>query len=190
MAHFEQAISLTGSARLAIVVVLDMAAAVLMVRPTSAKTFADYATQHIVPFLEYQITTTVERIDAIWDNYPEGNLKHSRISIVVLVYGLGLGMATLKYQSTTGTVDSLKNEENKKELFSFLSEEIVKKDLGRKLPQSTKCERVLSNRPCGVSALEPSNHSEADTMIFRHLAHASGKGHQTAYMFEQLIVIS
>ena len=39
-----------GSARLARVVVLDMAAVVHMVRPTSAKTFADYATQQIVPF--------------------------------------------------------------------------------------------------------------------------------------------
>ena len=75
MAHFEQARSLTGSAILATVVVLDMAVVVHMVRPTSAKTFADYATRHIVPFLEYQITPTVERIDAIWDNYPEGNLK-------------------------------------------------------------------------------------------------------------------
>ena len=63
------------SARSATVVVLDMAAVVHMVRPTSAKTFADYATQHIVPFLEHQITPTVERIDAIWDNYPEDNLK-------------------------------------------------------------------------------------------------------------------
>ena len=54
-----------GSARLARVVVLDMAAVVYMVRPASAHTFADYATQHIVPFLEYQITTTVECIDAI-----------------------------------------------------------------------------------------------------------------------------
>ena len=64
-----------GSARLAIVVVLDMAYVVHMVRPTTSKTFADYATQHIVPFLEYQITPTIERIDAIWDNYPEDNLK-------------------------------------------------------------------------------------------------------------------
>ena len=99
-------------------------------------------------------------------------------------------MATLKYQSTNGTVDSLKNEENKKELFSFLSDEIVKKDLGGKLLLSTKCERVISNRPCDASALETYNHSEADTMICRHLAHASGQGHQTAYMLEQLIVIS
>ena len=75
MDHFEQARSLTGSARLATVVVEDMAAVVHVVRPTSAKTFADYATQHIVPFLDNQITPTVERIDPIWDNYPEGNLK-------------------------------------------------------------------------------------------------------------------
>ena len=75
MAHCEQARSLTGSARLATVVVLDMAAVVHMMMPTSAKTFADYATQHIVPFLEYQITPTVELIYAILENYPEGNFK-------------------------------------------------------------------------------------------------------------------
>ena len=145
-----------------------------MVRPTSTKTFADYATQHIVPFLEYQITHTVERIDAIWDNYPEGNLKlltHQR---------RGTGLRTRigdshtqipKHEWNSGFI---KNEENKKELFSFLSEEIVKKDLGGKLLLCTKCERVLSNRPCDVSALEPCNHSEADTMIFRHLLELLG----------------
>ena len=79
---------------------------------------------------------------------------------------------------------------NKVSSSSFLSEEIVKKDLVGKLLLSNKCERVLSNIPCDVSALEPCNHSEADTMIFRHLAHPSGQGHQTAYMLEQLIVIS
>ena len=190
MAHFEQARSLTGSARLATVVVLDMAAVVHMVRPTSAKTFADYATQHIMPFLEYQITPTVERIDAIWDNYPEGNLKsltHQRRGNGLRTT-IGDGHTQIpKHEWNSGF---LKNEENKKELFSFLSEEIAKKDLGGKLLLSTKCERVLSNRPCDVSALEPCNHSEADTRIFLHIAPASGQGHQTAYMLEQLIVIS
>ena len=190
MAHFEQARRLTGSARLATVVVLDMAAVVHMVRPTSAKTFADYATQHIVPFLEYQITPTVERIYAIWDNYPEGNLKsltHQRRGTGIRTR-IGDGHTQIpKHEWNSGFH---KNEENKKELFSFLSEEIVKKDLGGKLLLSTKYERVLSNRPCDVSALEPCNHSEAYTMIFRHIAHASGQGHRTAYMLEQLIVIS
>ena len=170
------------SARSATVVVLDMAAVVHMVRPTSAKTFADYATQHIVPFLEHQITPTVERIDAIWDNYPEDNLKsltHQRRGAGPRTR-IGDGHTQIpKHEWNSGF---LKNEENKQELFSYLSEEIVKKDLGGKLLLSTKCERVLSNRPCDVSALEPCNHSEADTMIFLHLAHASGQGHQTAYV--------
>ena len=142
------------------------------------------------PFLEYQITLTVERIDAIWDNYPEGNLKsltHQRRG-TGLRTRIGDGHTQIpKHELNSGF---LKTEENKKELFSFLSEEIVKKDLGGKLLLSTKCERVLSNGPCDVSALEPCNHSESDTMVFRHLAHASGQGHQTAYMLEQLIVIS
>ena len=90
-------------------------------------------------------------------------------------------MATLKSQSTNGTVDSLKTRKTK-ELFPFLSEEIVKQDLGWKLLLSTKRERVLSNRPCDVSALEPCNQSEVDTRIFLHIAHASGQGHQTAYV--------
>ena len=161
------------SARSATVVVLDMAAVVHMVRPTSAKTFADYATQHIVPFLEHQITPTVERIDAIWDNYPEDNLKsltHQRRGAGPRTR-IGDGHTQIpKHEWNSGF---LKNEENKQELFSYLSEEIVKKDLGGKLLLSTKCERVLSNRPCDVSALEPCNHSEADTRIFLHLAHAS-----------------
>ena len=172
MAHFEQARSLTGSARLATVVVLDTAAVVHMVRPTSANTFDDYATQHIVPFLEYQITPTVERIDAIWNNYPEGNLK----SLTHQCRGTGLrtkiGDGYIQIPKHEWNSGFLKNKENKKELFSFLSEEIVMKYLGGKLLLSTKCERVLSNRPCDVSALEPCNHSEADTMIFRHIAHA------------------
>ena len=114
-----------------------------MVRPTSANTFADYATQHIVPFLEYQITPTVERIDAIWDNYPEGNLKsltHQRRG-TGLRTRIGDGHTQIpKHEWNSGF---LKNEENKKELFSFLSEEIVKKDIGGKLLLSTKCEREL-----------------------------------------------
>ena len=190
MAHFEQARRLTGSARLATVVVLDMPAVVHMVRPTSANTFADNATQHIVPFLEYQITPTVERIDAIWDNYPEGNLK----SLTHQRRGTGrrtrIGDGHTQIPKHEWNSGFLKNEENKEELLSFLSEEIVKKDLGGKLLLSNKCERVLSNRPCDVSALEPCNQSEADTIIFRHLAHASGQAQHTAYMLEQLIVIS
>ena len=55
----------SDAAKAATVVVLDMAAVVHMVRPTSAHTFRDYVSQHLVPFVESQITPTVTRVDAI-----------------------------------------------------------------------------------------------------------------------------
>ena len=141
MAHFEQARSLTGSARLAPIVELDMAAVVHMVRPTSAKTFAEYATQHIVPFLEYQITPTVERIDAIWDNYPEGNLKsltHQRRG-TGLRTRIGDGHTQIpKHEWNSGF---LKNEENKKEHSLKISDcwttygKVMTKDLAGKITE-------------------------------------------------------
>ena len=107
-----------GSARLATVVLMDMAAVV-----------------HMVAYISKDICrlrhTTHRAILGISNNPNHGTSHHSRISVVVQVHGLGLGMATIKFQSTNGTV--LKNEENKKELFAFLSEEIVKQDLGGKL---------------------------------------------------------
>ena len=44
-------------------------------RPTSAHTFRDYVSQHLVPFVESQVTPTVTRVDAVWVTYPEDNLK-------------------------------------------------------------------------------------------------------------------
>ena len=52
-----------------------MAAIIHMVPPTRALTFNEYVPLHIVPFLKAQMTTTVQRIDAVWDTYPEQNLK-------------------------------------------------------------------------------------------------------------------
>ena len=49
----------SAEAKAATVVVLDMAAVVHMVRPTSAHTFRDYVSQHLVPFVESQVTPTV-----------------------------------------------------------------------------------------------------------------------------------
>ena len=65
----------SDAATAATVVVLDMAVVVHMVRPTSAHTFRDYVSQHLIPFVESQITPIVTRVDAIWDTYSEENLK-------------------------------------------------------------------------------------------------------------------
>ena len=54
-------------------VLLDISVVIHMVRPIKAQTDFEYVTQHIVPYLKSHITTTVERIDAVWDTYPDGN---------------------------------------------------------------------------------------------------------------------
>ena len=167
-------------AKITTVVVLDMAAVVHMVRPTSAKTFVEYVKQHMMPFLESQLTPTVSRVDAIWDNYPDANLK----SLTHQRRGTGprtrLGDGNTRIPKHDWNSKFLKNKDNKKELFVFLSEQIVKNDFGGELLLSTKFDSVLSNRPCEVSALQPCNHSEADTRIFLHLAHAVAQGHKKA----------
>ena len=50
--------------RKATVVVLDMAAVIHMVRPTTSKTFNDYVSLQIIPYLEAQIKDDTQRIDA------------------------------------------------------------------------------------------------------------------------------
>ena len=47
---------------------------------------------------------------------------------------------------------------------------------------STESEKVLSNKPFDVSALQTCNHAEADTRIILHLAHASSQGHDKAFV--------
>ena len=51
-----------------------MAALIHMVHPMTAKTFSEYVQLHIVPYLEAQMKSGTQRIDAVWDNYPEKNI--------------------------------------------------------------------------------------------------------------------
>ena len=55
----------SAAAKQATVVVLDMAAVIHMVRPTTAKTFSEYVSLHIVPFLEAQMKSRAQCIDAV-----------------------------------------------------------------------------------------------------------------------------
>ena len=64
-------------------------------------------------------------------------------------------MAVLQSRSVTGTVDSCKNEENKKELFSFIITQISKADMDGKLLLSISFKTVLSNKHCDITTLQP-----------------------------------
>ncbi len=175
----------TGHSNLPIqatVLVVDMAAVVHMVNPTRAVTFAEYVPVHIVPFLKAQVTATVERIDLVWDTYPDENLK----SLTQQRRGSGPRTRISIDGSTPipkGDWQSyLKNAENKTELFTFASKQLAKTDINGKLIISTVSQTVLSNKPFDLSALHPCNHAEADTRIILHLAHAASNGHSKAFV--------
>ena len=165
------------------VVVLDMAAIIHMVRPTRAKTFSEYVTFQIVPFLVSQVTNDTQRMDAVWDSYPpEDNLKaHAQ-------QRRGNGPRTRVGDGSTPIPKSewnsgfLKNEDNKKELFSFISRDICKSDINGTLLLSTYIDGVLTNRNFDVSGLQPCNQAEADTRVLLHLANAAVQGHSKAYV--------
>ncbi|CAB3986014.1 Hypothetical predicted protein [Paramuricea clavata] len=118
-----------SAATQATVVVLDMVAVIHM-----AKTFNEYVSLNIIPFLEAQMKNSTQRIDAVWDNYPEeNNLK------ALTQQRRGNGPRTRVGDGSTPILKRewnsgfLKNVGNKKELFSFISTQISKIDMGGKL---------------------------------------------------------
>ena len=167
------------SAKQATVLVLDMAAD--MVRPTTANTFSECVMLNIIPFMEAQMTDSTE-LNAVWDNYPEeNNLK------AMTQQRRGKGPRTKVGDGSTPIPKHdwsgfLKNEENKKELFTFISRQISKNKMRGKLLLTTHFETVLSKEHCDRSTLQLCNHSEADTRILLHLAHAAVQGHTKAHV--------
>ena len=139
--------------------------------------------QQIIPYLEAQIKNDTQRIDAVWDNYPEENklkLLTQRRRGSGPRTRVGNGNTQIpKHQWNSGF---LKNENNKKELFQFISTKISRTDVAGKLCLSTHLDVVLSNWPCDVTKLQPCNHSEADTRTVLHLAHAADQGHRKAFV--------
>jgi len=119
-----------------------MAAVVHMDRPTSARTFTKYVTQHLVPFIKSRITPSVTRVNAVSDTYPEDNLKtlaHQRCGSGSRTR-IGDGHTRIpKHDWSSGF---LKNTDNKKELFPFLSKEIVK---------TLRCFHPTTMQPCSSS---------------------------------------
>ena len=55
--------------------IFDMAAVINTIRPTFAKNFRKYVSLHIIPFFESEMSDCTQRLDAVWDTYPDENLK-------------------------------------------------------------------------------------------------------------------
>lgn len=127
------------------------------------------------------MTPSTSRVDCVWDNYPRDNIKcvtHQRRGSGPRTR-IGDGRTPIPKHNWN---EYLKSSDNKRELFSFLSQRIAQHDFGDCQVLSTLLNDVLVRGQCDISHISPCNHIEADTRIFLHLSHAVNHGHEKAYI--------
>lgn len=153
----------------------DGAAIVQMLQPKTARTFQDYAEQVFVPYISNQLQG-VHRADIIWDSYLDDSLKASTRER----RGKGLRRRVLPAVTVPKSWrDFLRINDNKTELFAFLSEQSILHLTSNDTVLYATCGRnVLCSTPTSdLSQLSPCLHEEADTRIFVHVADAVRQGY-------------
>ena len=144
--------------------ILDGSVIVHMMPPKMSKTFQDYFQKEFLAFISHELEF-VDRLDIVWDTYNSHSLKKQARD----QRGLGERCSfTEKSKIPKGKewYNFLKNQDNKTELFQFLSEKIVEEDTGEKQLYSTYGCNVLSSYTTGAFRpflLAPCTHEEADT---------------------------
>ena len=155
-------------------VFLDAAAIIQILSPGTAKTFQDYANSVFVPYVLSQLQKT-RRVDIIWDRYLPDSLKGTTRQ------KRGRGVRRRVSPNTTipkNWKDFLRADENKTELFSFLSQQVAilsPKD-GKEIYATCGRNVLCSPAQCDLSNLTPCSHEEADTRLLLHVSDAVQKG--------------
>uniref|UniRef100_UPI00358E0809 uncharacterized protein n=1 Tax=Myxine glutinosa TaxID=7769 RepID=UPI00358E0809 len=148
-----------------------------MLSPGQTKTFLDYATKVFVPYIMSQLQHR-SRLDLVWDRYAKsGSLKATARTN----RGKGIRRRVTGSAALPGNWHSfLRVDENKEELFSFLSKQVTESiDVPDKQLIATDGEQVIAVPPCAdTAALAPCNHEEADTCMMLHAAAAMKSGHR------------
>ena len=117
---------------------LDMAAVVHMIQPTTANTFLDYVSMCFVPHLESQLAPTVIRVDAVWD-YSDENLKTLKHPLHGLDPCTRIGDRHTLIPNNDWNARFLKSIDNERELFPCLIRESVKLVLKGRLLITPTC---------------------------------------------------
>lgn len=152
-------------------VILDGAVIVNMLKPGTARTFSDYASQIFLPYIERQLQQ-VQRLDVVWDEYFDNSLKTFTRSM--------RGKGCRRRVETCNVIpknwqEFLRNDENKSELFSFLSLKIANLETLSQVI-TTHHKDVLCIQSLDTTGLAPCTHEEADTRIFLHVLDAVNHG--------------
>ncbi|KAK3083940.1 hypothetical protein FSP39_005667 [Pinctada imbricata] len=156
------------------VVVLDGAAIVNLLKPRACRTFQGYSRQIFLPYVKRPLRFC-SRVDVVWDQYFSNSLKASTRK----KRGKGIRRRVQNDTMIPGNLESfLRVDENKKELFMYLLEELMNNNFGSdKVIVTTKGEEALSNKEShDISNLAPCSHEEADTRMMLHVADAARNG--------------
>ena len=145
------------------VVVLNGAFCVQMLKLQFCKTFMECSEKVFLPYIKQSIEN-VQRLDLVWDEYIPNSLKASTRQ----KRGTGARRRVLPSAMVPRNWQEFLRLDNKKELFLFLSERVVKMVIEGKQIKVSKGEEVLCSRPATRSRqvkLSPCSHEEADTRI-------------------------
>ena len=137
------------------VVVLDYALCVQMLKPQFCKNSMEYIEKIFLPYIKQSIEN-VQKLDLVWDEYIPNNLKASTRQ----KRGTGARRRVLPSMVPRNWQEFFRLDDTKKELFLFLSEQVMKMAIEGKQIIVTKGE-------------------EADTRTMVHIADAVQDGHQS-----------
>ena len=157
------------------VVVLDYALCVQMLKPQFCKNSMEYREKVFLPYIKQSIEN-VQKLDLVWDEYIRNNLKASTRQ----KRGTGARRRVLPSMVPRNWQEFFRLDDTKKELFLFLSEQVMKMAIEGKHIIVTKGEEVLCFPPeTRRNELSPCSNEEADTRTMVHIADAVQDGHQS-----------
>ena len=150
------------------VVVLDGPAIVHMLTPEAARTFREYTQHVLLPYAEHQLDKS-QRVDVVWDDYRPDSLKAQTRDM--------RGKGIRRRVEPNNTVpkkwaEFLRINENKTELFAFLSREIVPISTDKQVICTLDRDEIC-RQPMDKEGLAPFSHEEADSRMMVHVAHAA-----------------
>ena len=145
---------------------MDGAVLVHTLRPSSCKTFSEYASNVLDPCINRELQQSC-RVDTVRDQYFDNSLKaHTRQCHVS-----GPSRRRRKEHSTTvpkNWQQSLRVSTNKIELFKLLSNELMMVTISAGQELVNPARKTVNISPC--------NHEEADSRIMLHIADAAERG--------------
>lgn len=172
---FEEILDARSEAPTTTSLVLDGAAIVQMLQPSTCKNFREYANDVFIPYVSSRLQFA-SRLDLVWDVYIADSLKaRTRAK-----RGKGVSRSVIAEGAIPRNWHNfLREDANKTQLFKFLSEALLQWfNLTDKQLVVTYGEQVRS-KPLlfDLSSIAPCTHEEADSRMLLHASHAIRHGH-------------